>query len=173
MRIAKYSYLAVLAVVCIDCWPFVSVHADSERSYWLMRNEVAYTFQVFPEAKKPGATATLTVDFSSADGRCFPMFGLAVLEGSKFGSPGPHGMASGKMTVTVPGSGAWSDRPLVVKYSNGFEAAMPASAALLQALRVGDVVRIAPLPGSPTFEFSLFGASAALERAKRGSGVCH
>ena len=77
------------------------------------------------------------------------------------------------MTVIVPGYGTWSNHPAMVMYSNGFEAAIPASAGLLQALRSGNVVRIRAIPDSPIFEFSLFGVGPALDKAIRGSSVCH
>ena len=91
MLSAKWRSLVTLAVSVACGLHLVPAYGDSTRSYWLVRNELAYTSQVFPDAKAPGATATLTVDFSSANDTCFPMIGVAFLKGAKFGTPGARG----------------------------------------------------------------------------------
>jgi hypothetical protein len=146
--------------------------SQAPRSYWSVRNEVAHTTMEYPAAKDPNATATLTVEFASIGNVCRPMVGIALLSGSAYGTRGSNGLASGQMTISVPGFGSWSARPMVVKYSNGVEAGIPVSDATIKALRSGKVVRINMLPDAPTFEFSLFGASSAFDRARGDSKAC-
>jgi hypothetical protein len=164
--------VASIAAAGLSLLAHVPANAESGRSYWSVRNEVAHTTMQYPAAKDPNATATLTVEFATVGNACRPMVGVAVLSGAAYGSRESHGMASGKMSVVVPGHGTWSERPMVVKYSNGIEAGMPAAADLVRALRAGKVVRITMLSGTATFEFALFGASAAFDRAKQSSRAC-
>jgi len=133
--------------------------------YWHVASGVAYTTLEFPNAKKPGATATLTVEYSVISGSCVAMVGLAVLDSTKFGTPLSSGRSNGLMTVSVLGKGTWTDHPVVARYSNGVESGMPASPDLIATMRTADTIHVQATSGTPMFEFSLVGAESALQNA--------
>ena len=139
------------------------------KSYWHVESGIAYAAVEFPNAKTSGTTGTLTVEHLLVAGSCRVTIGLALMKGTKFGTPLSNGRASSKMTVSVVGSKEWSERPIIVKYSNGFEAGIPAPKDLLAAMRVGKIIRIQTISDTPTFEFSLVGAAEAMQQA---AAVC-
>jgi hypothetical protein len=169
---SQLGFLAVLTVAVVLTRPVAPAYGDTARSYWHVRNGVAHTTMEYPRAKQPGVTATLTVEFGSLGSTCRRMIGIAVLQGSAYGSTLDRGTASGRMTVIVPGHGTWSASPQVIKYSNGVEAGIAAPDDLMRALRVGKMVKVAPIQGAAPFEFSLFGAGSAFDQATRNLSSC-
>jgi hypothetical protein len=146
-----------------------SVLSGQPESYWRVQSGLAYATLEFPNAKTPGAIATLTIEYLPVAGSCRVTLGLAIMKGPKLGTALSNGRASGTMTASVVGSKTWTDRPVVVKYSNGVESGIPAPEDLLAAMRVAKFIRVQAISGTPTFEFSLVGAAAAMQRA---SAIC-
>jgi hypothetical protein len=137
-------------------------------AYWHVNGGLAYSTMDLPDAKIPGTTVTLTIEYALVGDTCVITVGVALLEGAKYGTPVRHGRVSDLMTISVGGR-TWRDRPMVVQYNNGFEAGIRVSSELISALRTGNSVRVQQIADSPTFEFSLDGADSVIGRA---SGMC-
>jgi hypothetical protein len=161
-QILAFSILAVL---------IISTNTQAQQhQYWQVTGGVAHTSILLPEARKPGTYATLTVEFSILLGQCRVMIGLAVMSGRSYGEPKGSRKVKDDMTVTILGMHKWTAKPVVAIYSNGFEAAIPASDVLIAELVAGSTVHVHSLPNTPTIEFSLRGSGAAITQA---SSACN
>lgn len=136
-------------------------------TYWYVNGGLAALRMDLPDAKISGTTATLTVEYKMVRDTCVIIVGLAVLEGVTYGKPVRHGRSSDLMTISIDGR-TWRDRPVVVQYTNGFEAGTGVSSELISALRTASSARVQQLPDTPTFELSLDGADSAIGRASGG-----
>jgi hypothetical protein len=139
-------------------------------TYWYVNGGLASLRMNLPDAKTPGMMALLTVEYKIVRDTCVIMMGLAVLEGAEYGKPVRNGRSSRSsdlMTISIDGR-TWRDRPVVVQYTNGFEAGIGVSSDLVSALRTASSVRVQQLPDTPTFEFPLEGADSAIGRASDG-----
>lgn len=141
---------------------FSAAEADD---YWKATNGVAHTTISLPKAKKPNTSATLTIEYSIVAGKCRVMVGVAVLSGGSYGTAIDSRKIEDLMTVTILGKHRWSAKPVVALYSNGLEAAIPASDEFIAELKSGKTVHVHPMPSLPIFEFSLNGSSAAISTA--------
>lgn len=152
-------------IVAVFLCVLSSAAAPQSVSFWKVSNGVAHTSILLPEAKKPNTQATLTIEYSIVGGMCRVMVGVAVLSGREYGTRQGNRIIDDIMTVTILGMHQWTAKPLVALYSNGFEAAIPASDQFINELKAGSTVHVRSLPNTPTFEFSLRGSSAAINKA--------
>jgi hypothetical protein len=110
----------------------------------------------------------LNVGFNRKRG-CRAELGFAVLKGATYGEP--VGKQSPPRTepimLAVDGVQVSTPAPILVKYDNGFEAVFPADTLIVQALSSGTIARVRLVTGTPTFEFSISGARAAITQAQR------
>lgn len=164
MLVARVG-IVVLASVAIAA----NVGAQ-QHGFWRVADGVAHTSVLLPEARKPNTYATLTIEYSIVAGHCQIMVGMAVMSGRSYGTPKASRKVEDDMTVKVLGMHKWTAKPIVAIYSNGFEAAIPASETLIDELRAGSTVHVHTLPNTPTIEFSLRGSKAAITQA---SSACN
>lgn len=155
---SQYSTAVFLCVFSLAAEPQAA-------DFWQVSGGVAHTSILLPDARKPNTQATLTIEHSIVGGRCRVMVGVAILSGRAYGTPRGSKKMSYDMTVSIPGMRKWTAQPITALYSNGFEAAIPASADFVDELKAGSLVHVHAFPNTPIFEFSLRGSRVAIEQA--------
>ncbi len=96
-------------------------------------------------------------------------FGVAALRGSGYGDP--IGRLSPPRTepidLDVDGRSVETPLPYLVKYDNGFEAIFVAGPDVIHSISTGRVAIAQIVPGSPRFEFPIYGGSDAISEAQQ------
>jgi hypothetical protein len=147
-----------------------TLHA--QESQWQIQTSGDGTILATIATDHPTATGTfmtvLSVGFGKGDG-CIAELGLAILKGNGYGRPIGKTVPSQNepMELMIDQVPLVTPAPFVVVYSNGAEALFAADQSIVQALLKGAIADVRIIPGTPTFEFSISGASAAIDEAHR------
>jgi len=168
-EVATVKYKLIGTFACL----LTAFGAHARQSSWTVQASDDGTVVARVAMDHRGTTGTtimtvLNVGYGRKNG-CQPEFGIAMLKGSGYGSPvGKISPPSTEpITLVVDESRVPTPAPFLVKYDNGIEAVFAASPEIVQALVAGTTATVQIVSGTPTFEFPLTGAGAALDAARR------
>lgn len=150
----------------------VSSFAYARESLWQIHTGDDGTVVATIAIDQTGSLGTimtlLNVGFS-VQRNCRAELGFAMLKGPAYGEaigkqspPSTHAIS-----LTVDGALIITPAPTLVKYDNGWEAVSATDTTMMRALSLGTIATVRMLSGTPTFEFPISGAGAAIALAHR------